>query len=571
MDARNRSLADWFTRVRTGQLRLPRFQRHEAWSHNEVAGLMETVLRGLPAGATLILEVGDNEPFISRALETAPSPSERVHEHLLDGQQRLTALWRSLHDNYPDRTYFLRHEEDESTGEKVPRVLAQNRWRRGETRYPIWCDNPVDCRERGYIPLRLLNPESNEDVRAWADSAAGDDLRISRDIETNIADLRSKVRNYNIPHLSLPMTTPKDVALDVFIKMNTSSVRLSAFDIVVAQLEEAVGQSLHELVDDLRAQVPSLHRYADAGNLALDVASLRSDRPAGQRSYEKLDLSEVAREWDDIVEGISWAIGFLESEKVFDAQRLPSIVVLPVLAAIHQFMPRSLDAAGNARKLVRSYLWRSFLTRRYDQSAGSRAHQDFRGLKKILVGDVLDWASAAPIFDESVTPLPTEFDLTTAGWPKTREVVARGILAVSLRLGARDIADDHAVTSEHLKFREYHHLFPDSLLNVESQVGGNRSMRALNCALITWSTNRNISNKPPLQYLEERTDRADLGREAIQSRLASHLIPFDELAMAGPYSPESSRQIGEDYEQFLQARASMMMPVIQSLCLGEHP
>jgi hypothetical protein len=61
------------------------------------------------------------------------------------------------------------------------------------------------------------------------------------------------------------------------------------------------------------------------------------------------------------------------------------------------------------------------------------------------------------------------------------------------------------------------------------------------------------------------------GLGAVRSRLASHLIPFDELAMAGPYSPESSRQIGEDYEQFLQARASMMMPVIQSLCLGDHP
>ncbi len=72
MDARNRSVPDWFDRVRTGQVLLPRFQRHEAWSHNEIASLLDAVLRGLPAGATLVLEVGDREPFNSRPVVGAP-------------------------------------------------------------------------------------------------------------------------------------------------------------------------------------------------------------------------------------------------------------------------------------------------------------------------------------------------------------------------------------------------------------------------------------------------------------------------------------------------------------------
>ena len=117
MDARNRSIPDWFDRIRTGQVLLPRFQRHLAWSHGEVGSLLEAVLRSLPAGAVLVLEVGNEQPFVSRKMVGAPDPTERCTEQLLDGQQRLTALWRSLTDDYEDRTWLIGKELDEETGD----------------------------------------------------------------------------------------------------------------------------------------------------------------------------------------------------------------------------------------------------------------------------------------------------------------------------------------------------------------------------------------------------------------------------------------------------------------------
>ena len=86
MEARNRRLPDWFTRIRTGQLKLPRFQRFESWSHAEVVTLLDSVIRGRPVGAALVLEIGDKEPFVSRPIAGAPEPTERTTEHLLDGQ-----------------------------------------------------------------------------------------------------------------------------------------------------------------------------------------------------------------------------------------------------------------------------------------------------------------------------------------------------------------------------------------------------------------------------------------------------------------------------------------------------
>ncbi len=83
------------------------------WGHKEVSGLLTTVLRGLPSGAALILEVGDKEKFESRTDgRRSRNPARGWSEQLLDGQQRLTALWRSLNDKYADRTYLIGFDDD---------------------------------------------------------------------------------------------------------------------------------------------------------------------------------------------------------------------------------------------------------------------------------------------------------------------------------------------------------------------------------------------------------------------------------------------------------------------------
>jgi hypothetical protein len=139
IEARTRLLPDWFTRLRTHQTVLPRFQRFEAWDTGNISQMFNTILRDLPVGAALVLEIGNEEPFISRPLKGAPTTGERVTEHLLDGQQRLTALWRGLHNNYDDRSYFMYFMADEETG--MPYYVdSVARWKKDgdQDRRPFW-------------------------------------------------------------------------------------------------------------------------------------------------------------------------------------------------------------------------------------------------------------------------------------------------------------------------------------------------------------------------------------------------------------------------------------------------
>jgi len=574
MHAHDRFLPEWFNRIRSRQITLPRFQRFMAWGHGEVSGLLTTVLRGLPSGATLILEVGDEEKFKSRTMVDAPESGEKVTEQLLDGQQRLTALWRSLHDKYPDRSYLIGFEDDPGDGStKLPYVYGQARWRKNGSRYPMWVDDPKECWNRGFIPITLLRPDDIlPEIRQWIATSVGNDHDKKDKLFDEIIALRDKVKAFNLPYLALPAKTPKEVALDVFIKMNTSSVHLSTYDIVVALVEEETGKSLHEHVDALNIAVPRAAEYADLPSLVLDVVALRQDRIPSQAGYRGIDYTRMLNEWDSVVKSINGMVSFLEDESIFDAQRLPSYTAIPILAAMWEHLPTQPDKLGNARLLLRKYLWRAFLTSRYEQSSTSNALQDYRGLRKVLCDGTAE--DVVPILNQESYPLPSKEMVLQADWPKRKSILGRGLLSLQLKCGAEDLADGARATvatitsKEHP--REYHHLFPASTLD-DAGIPDEQVFRALNCALVTWRTNRTISDKDPITYLKERADNCALGEEEMKRRLRTHLIPYARLAVGYDGIPDDERRgrVKNDYEAFLSARAEVLAKAAHRVCEGK--
>ncbi|WP_342235713.1 GmrSD restriction endonuclease domain-containing protein [Inquilinus sp. OTU3971] len=576
MQARDRTIETWFNRIRTGQLRLPRFQRLEAWEYENVAALIDSILRELPVGSTLVLEIGEKEPFVTRPLAGAPDPVERCTEHLLDGQQRLTALWRSLHDLYPDVTFFvqLKEPQPDEDGVTPSRIVRVKRWlNKDQRRFPVWADDTVEVYSRGMAPVSLLQPSDISAVRQqWCDQAVNGDLQASRNLEGALRDLQDKMKRFNLPMLVLDVGTKPPTALDVFVKMNTSAVPLNAFDVIVAQFEARTGKSMHALMIDLREKCPALESYVSPEQIALQTAALRADRVPAQASFFQLDLTDIDSTWDEIADGIKWAVQVLEEECVFDDQRLPTVTIMPVLAALYKYLPRELDEYGNARAAIRSYVWRSFITARYENASSTRSLQDYRALRDFFLGCGL--RNAVPVFNETDYPLPTIDELIQAGWPKRKETLARAILAASIKAGAFDIADGNQATRQRLANREYHHLFPDSLLRDDGQLPGWERSRALNCILITMNTNRNISAKEPLKYLSERVDRADLGEAVVRDRLRSHMVPFDELKVGGyaqiEAAAERESKIRSDYQAFLRKRAEAIRNAFKALGEGRN-
>jgi hypothetical protein len=135
-------------------------------------------------------------------------------------------------------------------------------------------------------------------------------------------------------------------------------------------------------------------------------------------------------------------------------------------------------------------------------------------------------------------------------------------------------ADGTPASRAHLKSREYHHLFPDSLLQNVGGLKDEQAYRALNCALVTWNTNRNISAKEPVQYLRERVLKSALGEPEIRTRLATHAVPFDALSVGGyagiTDADARAAKVSKDYDAFLTARADIVLSALKELCEGRN-
>ncbi len=451
MQARNRNLTDWYGKIQRGEIKLPRFQRFEAWDRYRICSLIKMVIQNLPLGITLVLEV-DEEKFISRFLETAPTKANRVLEHLLDGQQRLTALWRILHNNYAWETYFVylkefdRYEHDDERDDMT--VYFRSRYiHKNGGKYPRWCDAPAQCLERGFIPTDLLKPEDiQKEIDDWIEQATSplrpeDDikkleefLKYQKAVSDKIRDLRSVVANYNLPYLTLPAQTEKDIALQVFINMNTNSKPLSTFDIIVAEVESVMGKSLHDLVDELDEKHPDVSKYSELSDIILTTSALLQNELPNQRGAWDMDKKELVKNWGIMEKGLDRMTDFLRFEGIYDKERLPTRAVLAVIAAIYSFIPESGDKRGQDELLLKKYLWHAFFTDRYENSAATHAYADFVALRGIINNEKKEDGSPYKVSDVPIFKdhkFAEEEELLNAEWPKRTTIRGRAILAVA--------------------------------------------------------------------------------------------------------------------------------------------
>lgn len=561
MQTENKPIEYWLDDIRRGVVRLPRFQRGEAWNYKHVENFLEAViLHDRPIGVLLTLDVDpSNQPFETRPLEGTINNGEKCRSHLLDGQQRLTALWKALNDQYDDRVYFVSFKEE---NEKYVSDSVKGVPRRASP----WVEKPTDAFSKNFIPVNLLNPKGplSEKIEVWLTNV-GDEKR-KTNLRELVMNLWKRISSKPFPSLPLPQSTNPDEAIDIFINTNTSFVRLTPYNIAVALFEADTQESLQGIVDKIAQEVSGivdLEGEDGLGDLVLKVACLFQNMMPTYGNYRRLNMVELQNKQHEILDGIRWATEVLNKEKIWAEKQLPSSVPLRVLPALFQFLPKYGDDRAKADRLVRQYLWRSFVTNRYDRQANDRLKKDYDALKKALQNKRFQCSDKNTVFAEQ---LPNKEELLSEAWPKSKGIRKRAVLAICTREGSKDVASNVEISHDEIRRRQYHHIFPKGLLR---KVDCNPDL-VLNCMLIDEPTNQDWSDRWPGDYILERIEESGLhgeeAKEELQRRLESHLIPPDAILNAVDNGGASLQQ---KYEGFLKRRAGLIIEKMKKLCRGK--
>lgn len=582
-----RPVKDWLKMIAKGKIALPHFQRSYVWSEKKVKDLIYALLQDRPAGTFLLIDFKDDageERFRARPIRGQSGDLENCDELILDGQQRLTSLYHALcngfegRDHRSDYEYFVKVDDIEKDQPKIDEIQY---WKRGQRNKP---GNPQELIQKNFIPVGILGiddvTQESHAFTNWCDDATGNNASEARNLERKIKKhLAKPILDRSLYYYKLPREMSREDAIEVFIKTNESSAIIKRFDIAVAQISENRETDIRNSINEWMSQEQIVSQFFDreeesrlseVGELMLKVACLLQDKAPTDKHYIDDKVTEMLEDDDDfdrIQKGIRWAFRILEEERIYHGKHLPSKVPLRVLPPLHsEYEKLQGDKRGIARRLIKSYLWRAFLTDHYQRSANTRLKVDYddilKDFQRIDAGE--DVVRDAPIFRQLKPTAKTISSLKEPlQSPTTTNRLARAILCMSFMKGAKDFASGEPITPHNVNEREAHHLFPRAFLKKIGVKNDKQKNHALNYASVSGPTNRSLGANPPLLYLKERYRKdKDLKEQDLRNRVESHLIPFEELNV----SAEASKR---DYEAFLKKRASLIVEVIDKLIKGE--
>lgn len=588
VDYDDRTLKDWVRRAFAGKIAITDFQRSFVWRNDKAANYIKAIIEGKPVGLYLILKKNIPPQFKPRSFNKINVSLEHVDELVLDGQQRLTSLLHALSDQ-SEKKFFIQLVDIAAESLEVEDVISEGMKARGE-------DSPAENYLNNRIPMSVLRDETDEHgltpLAHWCiaigeeEVGAGEsrvlESKIKRFIDENFFDRR-------IWACWLPKSFSRNLATEIFVETNTSSVRIKRFDIEVANargrhdedlrnsIQEAYGKSenvvlRHYFKEDPEDWIP------DIGEWLLKVACLREGYAPREKNYEhaigliyRRKKGEHFPELDSLFADLVWVLEIVAKLGGATRRTLPSWPPVHVLAALHPELSKLKNPVkkNSARKLYEAYYWRSLFSNRYDVQANDRLKTDYDCLKSAIkqIQEKGRWNTIIPAFDDKDHPLyDSEHLLRHSGWIGTTSRLGRALASVAMSKQPADWITGDTLDPNMMRqlerqgYLERHHIFPRYVLN-KSGEGRDRVYNGLNGVFLDGSTNRQLAKFSPEIYLKKIVDNSPITQDELRSRIEQYCVPYDEMKKNG--------DIRERYNKFLKKRAKIFANQIQKL--GEIP
>lgn len=542
--------------IKKGVIQLPEFQRDFKWSRKARLELLDSVQKGFPAGSLLLLEVaGKKSPFGIRPFAYVSRPG-KPRFLVLDGQQRLATCY----------TAFLAERNDVFAIDLGKLFQAT----KGRSGVDVDFDTLIVSRRRPRILDELLYSKNLLPLPLITDADAlrkclgsyrdqlkkhRDTVRLAKFVDVPLFSYIDSFLQYEFPCVVLPRDLDLEAVCNVFTKINTTGLTLSAFDLCVATLYPQ-RINLRERLRQAQKNEQLLLSDVDGTNI-LQTIALLAGKPSKKAALPKnLSAAAVQSHWDDAVDSLVHVAQFLSQLGISEHASVPYDALIPALAAA--FTETKNEHKGARRqellhKRVAQWIYQTALAERYNEGTDVKQQDDFVAARRWFKGEgdsEPNFLSESPVWSDSVV---------YTGRSGAR---AKAFIAAMNERGPTDW-----MTRKKVGYRSgfqdinLHHIFPRQYLK-NRKTPDREIERVLNLTILTSQTNNFMSDRPPSIYLRELIER--VGKDSRLKKAEARKRVADLLEEHFISSEAFEALLKDDYDGFLHARARAVRSRLES-------
>jgi hypothetical protein len=557
------------------RLVLPDFQRDFVWKPSDVIKLLASLLNGYPIGGLLFME----SPGIygHRALDGVIAKEEEKDAGdirlILDGQQRLTSCYRALFGGekvarQPGRYYFDYKKFVASPDLKnsdVEELLSFIR----EKDVRANLSNSASEQGQGLFPLDIIlrePPPRGTNYSKWLSDytftmSKGDKAEFDRLSQLQSDFIRrfiEKITGYQVHFEEIKKGTSSDVICTVFETINTTGMRLTIFDLLVARCFPHK-MNLREMLETALDRVSIKMFDPDGEGIAPTalprIIALREKETARRADILELPPAVIKKHWVPAVDALERALELMtERYGCFGEKFVPLVDVITPLAVI--ISSDKFKHTEEHYKMLDRWYWRGIFSQYLISAPETKIQRTVRqwisgeGEKKGWLDDPANEPDGVRDFSYRATILD---DVS-----RKDNAIYRGVMSLLLSQKIRDFGPDRKSLAE-VPWEEIedHHIYPQRFLGPYG-IRGERANNIANRTPLRRATNQAIANTAPHVYL---TDPRIVGTQPIVPMLAAHLID-DQIALQ-PFSADV-------YKRFYTDRSERILATIRD-AVGADP
>jgi hypothetical protein len=508
--------------IARGEVLLPEIQRAYVWKGPQVTKLMDSLYRDYPAGQILLWDT-INLPITKtlEGVETPGLPSAGRPKIVLDGQQRLTSLYKAVGKTKNGLNVYF-NLETEQFQLYLRRLEADPHW----------------------VPVRdVVNGTRGElEILKKIEDSGGPSISDPKS-QTYLERLNGlrRIGEYKFP-IEIFKSDDYEQVTELFVRINSAGTRLRAAELVLAQLALRLPGAIVKKFERAMDEYAEINYELEPRFLvrALIAIGTGQSRFRYLTEFWKKPAHEIDEIWERTRKGIDSAVNFVRQNGRFETSTwLPSQSTLIPLAAYFQ---KHTAITPDVESGLLRWFYVAALRGRYSSSPETALDEDLKAVESDdPIAELMKNAMPA---GSSLDVTPDEFD--DAG---PRNPLFPLAYAAARKSGAKDwftgvglardvVGADHEI--------QIHHVFPKAFLRQAGVARRDRDEIA-NLAFLGAKPNRKISSRPPEEYLPEIAEKHP-------ERLTAQSVPMD-------------RQLWklEHFQEFLQARRELLATTVNEL------